>query len=203
MEKELNLNLGGGKFWKMNSWVNLEQELGYDLSKNLLSQIIDDSVSKIYTSHCLEHIPPPTMFRLVKDCRRVLKQNGILRIVMPDCEKFINALINGERKGALEDYKLFAKTRYEYVINMGGNTKGLDLPSPYGHFFFWTVHNLCWVLLAVGFTDIHIQDFGKSVDPVFETIAVLGVNPNNPQPVSGFDNPRQRSHSFYIEAVKS
>ena len=46
-----------------------------------------------FTSHMLEHIPH---FRLEKktisEFNRILKKNGILRIVVPDLKKMVNAM---------------------------------------------------------------------------------------------------------------
>ena len=44
----------------------------------------DNAVDKIYSSHCLEHIPYAKALHLLKQCYRVLKNDGVMRLVVPD-----------------------------------------------------------------------------------------------------------------------
>ena len=46
----------------------------------------DQSVDYIYTSHFLEHLHRYQALELLKECKRVLKRKGILRIAVPDLE---------------------------------------------------------------------------------------------------------------------
>jgi len=46
----------------------------------------DDSFDTVYHSHVLEHLARPHAQRLLRECRRVLKPHGILRVVVPDFE---------------------------------------------------------------------------------------------------------------------
>lgn len=49
----------------------------------------DDSVDFLYTSHLLEHLRRHETIRLLRECRRVLKPGGTIRIVVPDLEKLV------------------------------------------------------------------------------------------------------------------
>ena len=44
----------------------------------------------IYSSHMLEHLSKIKAAEFIKECFRVLKKDGILRIVVPDLKKNIN-----------------------------------------------------------------------------------------------------------------
>ena len=44
----------------------------------------NNSVDFIYCSHVLEHVEYWQSKNILKECRRVLKRNGVLRIVLPD-----------------------------------------------------------------------------------------------------------------------
>lgn len=52
------------------------------------------SIDKIYSSHFLEHIPPDKGKRVLEECYRVLKKDGVMRLVVPDlfyyAEKYVN-----------------------------------------------------------------------------------------------------------------
>ena len=55
-------------------WRNVSRGLPYP----------DDAVDKIYSSHMLEHLERERGELLLRECFRVLKRGGILRLVVPD-----------------------------------------------------------------------------------------------------------------------
>uniref|UniRef100_A0A6C0BY11 Methyltransferase type 11 domain-containing protein n=1 Tax=viral metagenome TaxID=1070528 RepID=A0A6C0BY11_9ZZZZ len=76
------INLGSGN-WSHKNWI------GYDkLNNNYLNETSvlphnDDTLSYIYSCHFFEHINDETIINLLKESYRVLKKNGIIRIVVP------------------------------------------------------------------------------------------------------------------------
>jgi SAM-dependent methyltransferase len=58
--------------------------LVHDLSKGI--PFADESVDVVYHSHLLEHLDREVAPRFLIEIRRVLKPNGIMRIVVPDFE---------------------------------------------------------------------------------------------------------------------
>jgi SAM-dependent methyltransferase len=56
----------------------------HDLRKPL--PFDDGSVDYIYTSHALEHLPADTVKRVLLEIRRVLRLDGLVRIVLPDLQ---------------------------------------------------------------------------------------------------------------------
>lgn len=91
------LNLGCGPH-KLPGWVNIDlemnQELPYavkhDLSQGLPRFIPDNSVDFIFSEHFVEHIDNWQFINLLKDCRRVLKPGGVIRISTPDLEYLVD-----------------------------------------------------------------------------------------------------------------
>ena len=71
--------------------ANWNGVLRCDVSKRIPFKT--ESVDKIYSSHFLEHIPPEKGFIVLKECFRVLRKNGVLRLVVPDlllcAEKYV------------------------------------------------------------------------------------------------------------------
>jgi SAM-dependent methyltransferase len=61
----------------------------------------DESIDVVYSSHFLEHLSRQEGAQLLRDCRRVLKPGGILRIVVPDLaaivEKYLSKELKAER----------------------------------------------------------------------------------------------------------
>lgn len=88
-------------------WINIDiQDLsefarqnGYvfrqlDVTKGLPYD--DNSVDIIYTSHFLEHLTREEGLSFLKECFRVLKPNGIIRIAVPDARLLCQKYLSGE-----------------------------------------------------------------------------------------------------------
>jgi predicted SAM-dependent methyltransferase len=56
----------------------------------------DISVDYIYTSHMLEHLRKEDTMFVFKECYRVLKQGGILRVVVPDLKLYVKEYLDTE-----------------------------------------------------------------------------------------------------------
>ncbi len=91
------LNIGCGTKYN-EDWVNIDM---YSPSSDVLKCNIlkgipfpDESFEIVYHSQVLEHIPKEKAFDFVKECYRVLKNDGIIRIVVPDLENIAREYIN-------------------------------------------------------------------------------------------------------------
>lgn len=92
------LNLACGDFYITNNyWVNLDW---YPHSKNVTRANLlekfgfrDGTFDAIYTSHFIEHISRDTIDFVLRECYRVLKPGGIIRIVVPDLENIVREYI--------------------------------------------------------------------------------------------------------------
>lgn len=58
-----------------------------------LKMITDDSVSEIYACHILEHVERKDLVNVLKEWHRVLNNDGIIRIAVPDFEAVVNEYI--------------------------------------------------------------------------------------------------------------
>lgn len=56
----------------------------------------NDYADVIYTSHMIEHLDSPSMERFLQECHRCLKPSGVLRIVTPNLDIFINNYIQSK-----------------------------------------------------------------------------------------------------------
>lgn len=106
----MKLNLGCG-FQTPNGWINVDYGLGAKLAKIPLIHYInkklglfsqnwnkgvfihdlrkpfpwrDDTIDIVYSSHTLEHFTRNEGLHFLHECHRVLKRDGIIRIVIPD-----------------------------------------------------------------------------------------------------------------------
>lgn len=88
----VRLNIGCGPNF-LDGWLNTDiwpgVPLFLDATKPL--PIKNNSVSYIFNEHLLEHLPCDKADKLLHECFRILKPNGILRISTPDIEAYIKA----------------------------------------------------------------------------------------------------------------
>jgi predicted SAM-dependent methyltransferase len=89
----IKLNLACG--YRYNSeWINLDFNAhSKEVKKiNLLGKLPfdDDSVDIIYCSHFIEHLSPKQADSLLNECHRILKKDGLIRIVVPDLENIVS-----------------------------------------------------------------------------------------------------------------
>ena len=91
------LNLGCGQRYHPN-WTNInfastnEGVISHDLRQGI--PFPDRSFDVVYHSHVLEHFSKPEASKFLKECSRVLRPQGILRVVVPDLEEITKAYLN-------------------------------------------------------------------------------------------------------------
>jgi predicted SAM-dependent methyltransferase len=87
MTKGLFVNLGCGQRYHCD-WKNFDfySNSEFVSAHNLLEGIPlpDTSADVVYHSHVLEHFPRGSAHAFLKECHRVLKPGGIIRIAIPD-----------------------------------------------------------------------------------------------------------------------
>ena len=108
----------GSKFVIDNEWINLDFHSGYggrvrgcDLLKGL--PFVDSSIDVVFSSCMLEHFTVEQARAHLKECYRVLKTGGIVRIVVPDlenvCKEYLKILELVRKDKSYEH-------QYEYVV---------------------------------------------------------------------------------------
>jgi predicted SAM-dependent methyltransferase len=111
------LNLGCGQKYHPD-WVNVnfyksgEKVLVHDLNHPF--PWADETFDVVYHSHVLEHFTKENAKKFLKECKRVLKPNGIHRVVVPDLEGIVNEYISNlylARKGETS-----ATDRYNWIL---------------------------------------------------------------------------------------
>ena len=111
------LNLGCGSRYD-DRWYNLDFVgiEGHVIGYNLLTGIPfpDESFDVVYHSHVLEHFSKKQGIELIKECYRVLKKGGVLRIAVPDIERSVREYLKN-LDGALNGDKQ-AQQNYDWNI---------------------------------------------------------------------------------------
>jgi len=118
MNKLNYLNVGcGNKFHK--EWINIDMTSNspYVKSYNLLKGIpfSDDKFDVIYHSQVLEHFPRENAPDFIRECFRVLKPGGIMRVVVPDLENIVNEYLKYLREN-VENPSKQAEENYDWIM---------------------------------------------------------------------------------------
>lgn len=100
-DSENYINLGSGSK-TFDDYINIDffsfsDDVDYGADFRYPLKIDDDSVDGIFTEHVLEHLTYDHAERLLKECYRILKPDGIIRIIVPDVSIFIkNYCLNND-----------------------------------------------------------------------------------------------------------
>ena len=104
----------------------------------------------VYSEHTLEHLYPFEAIRLLKEINRVLINGGILRITVPDLDKFINAYNEEESPLSLR-----FRNNCEMIWSLTQN---------YAHLSVWNYEMLKLQLELSGFRKIIKTQLNKGSD---------------------------------------
>jgi SAM-dependent methyltransferase len=134
--------------------LGLPTDLAWDLRKGIPFR--DGSVEAIFHEHLLEHLPLVAVLPLFRECSRVLHGGGILRIGVPDAERYIRdyvqpgGFIDSIRPECPTPLLAFAEIAYGY-----------------GHLSLWDGQTLSLALTEAGFEQVRVCEFGdSSITPV-------------------------------------
>ena len=191
-QKNLLVNIGSGDAGKIG-WVNIDAfkaksvNCVYDARKRL--PFSDNSVKCLFSEHFVEHLDyNEEVPYFITECYRVLKKGGVIRIIVPDAEKYIKAYTKGgwdelvemKRLGDQRTdpcYGFKYKTRMELI--------NFVFRQWSEHRFAYDFETLEFVLKEGGFTEVKRQEVGKSFMP--ELL---------------LDKAYRAPESLYIEAIK-
>jgi SAM-dependent methyltransferase len=148
----------------------------HDVLKGL--PFADNSVDFIYSSHTFEHFTYSQSLALTKECLRVLKPEGILRLVVPDLEQIA--------RDYLADPAPMASHRFIERLLLGHTWRDLLHPGAH-HSQMFDASSLTAMMQEAGFDAPQRSSFGASEIP----------------DVIDVELEERRNESLYIEARKS
>lgn len=129
--------------WPKISLVNIKNELPDE----------NESVDYIYCSHVLEHFERNEATAILKECKRILKEKGVIRIVLPDLTKIIEYYKDADTFN--REYFGYDKDLYVGFI---GKFKELFIR---GHRWMYDKNSARDLLLQSGFNKITMCSFRK------------------------------------------
>lgn len=167
--KNLLVNIGAGNQGK-EGWINIDSfaqpgiNCVYDCRKRLPFQ--DNSVKGIFCEHFFEHLDyTEEVPSFLSECHRVLIPEGIIRLIVPDIEKYINAYCKEGWDDLIALRPLDEdKTDYFFKCKYHVKMELLNVVARQGfeHKYAYDYDNLRFLLLKFGFPNVYCQKFGVS-----------------------------------------
>lgn len=139
----MKLHLGCGKLY-LNDYINvdvLSEIADLKLDCRDLSVINNNKLDEIYISHTLEHFKRHELLKILLEWNRILKNDGTLRISVPDFEKVITRYLKTHNLSEILG-----------LVN-GGQRDNFDI-----HYAIFDINILTEILEACGFKDIKRYD---------------------------------------------
>lgn len=122
----------------------------------------DESVPNIYSSHFFEHLTKEHCREILKDCFRVMKKNGIIRICVPSLEEEVKKI-----RIALEAYDRGNVIPIEKYVTQSASGY---LSEYSNHRWMYNFEELKTVLSEAGFVNIVQKSFGVGQLPDVEIL---------------------------------
>ena len=121
------VNIGCGAVFH-SDWINLDVEPVSSEVRRLDARrplpFADGSVAAVYHSHVLEHLSAAEAAGFLAECWRVLRQGGVVRVVVPDLEGIAKAYLCALAEG---NTILSEWTRLELTDQLARNRSGGEM----------------------------------------------------------------------------
>lgn len=117
MTTDQYLNLGCGQRYHPN-WTNInfsstnEDVISHDLRQGI--PFPDQSFDVVYHSHVLEHFSKSEVNKFLKECSRVLRPQGILRVVVPDLEEIARVYLHSLKEASANNPEW--EKNYQWIL---------------------------------------------------------------------------------------
>lgn len=115
------LNLGCGHYFSNDvRWTNIDfvstgaGVIAHNLLQGIPAQ--DGSFDAVYHSHVLEHFTKADGFNFIKECHRVLKPGGIIRIAIPDLERIAKLYLSFLEQGMTNETDEQIRANYNWML---------------------------------------------------------------------------------------
>lgn len=153
-----------------------------DVTKRLPFE--SEQVDFVYCSHLLEHLTYDDARKVCQEAYRILKKNGIFRVVVPDLKLYAKKYIEDDRSFFEKSEKPMADLFLESLCLEGLHDCPTIEKILYSlHKYMYDAESLTFLLRSTGFYSIRVCNFREGLCPDLEKI-------------------ENRMRSVYIEAQK-
>lgn len=190
----IKLNLGASPIWSMSGWHTLDHKLKESTDSAIAGdasniKLPDESCDIVFCSHVFEHIPHTRLPLVLSEINRVLRPDGILRILTPDLALVAKAYVDKDeeffRKAKEEDESLrtdlgFGGMLMNFIVSPGQDTALLDRSlqqfiAGYAHLYSYDYSMLAIILEKLGYLPRQAGFCESEVPEMREPLHVLGL----------------------------
>lgn len=159
---EIKVEVGSGNRKGIQGWITLdmcaESDLFWDLRNGL--PFPDSSLSKVYSSHFLEHLSYQEGQAFLAECLRALKPEGVISICVPNAQIYLEAYVTNKKLDHDTYFTYGPAYRHTSRMDYVNYTAYMDGE----HKYMFDRENLLYLLTAKGFRDARMRDFDPSID---------------------------------------
>lgn len=174
-EQKTVLHVGCGRasphklhsFFRGGQWreirVDIDRQVLPDIVADIsdLSAFRDGCVDAIWSSHSLEHIHDHQVPVALREFRRILKDDGLILVTMPDLESVAQLIVDGKAEDVAYQSPAGPITALDMVF---GHRRSIENGNPFmAHKTGFTQHRLRRLLTEAGFARSMILR-GRSLD---------------------------------------
>lgn len=170
------LHLGCGKNI-LDSWLNADlipskRSIYLDVKKPF--RLNNNSFDYIFFEHLIEHLEYEKGLKLLRECFRILKPSGRIRISTPDL-RFLIKLYNPQKSKLQKKYISWAVNQFLPSIGICEDAFVINnFFQNWGHKFIYDFKVLKNELEKIGFVKVVRCNVGKSSNPNFQNIEKHG-----------------------------
>jgi predicted SAM-dependent methyltransferase len=152
----------------------------------------DNTFDYIFTEHMIEHINYQQGRFMLKECYRVLRPGGKIRVVTPDL-RFLIELYTEHKTDIQEKYLAFSRRYFPSDTTINDTLVINNFFRDWGHQFIYDEKTLKHVCVEMGFQSIAFQKLYESDDINFRNLEKHGLE---------IGEEFNRLESLIIEGVK-
>lgn len=169
---EPKLQIGGG--WsRLDGWLNSDLALVPGVLRMDASRTFplpSDTFAFVFSEHMIEHIPYEAALTMLRECFRVMRLGGVIRVVTPDF-RAVAALHNQPWSPIQQAYFDFFRQHFipeDHPPLPGALTNAMF--RCWGHSFIYDEETLCTILETAGFSKVVRHKVGDSKYPQLRSL---------------------------------
>lgn len=163
-KKEVYLEVGAENKKGKDGWITIDLSKKCDIQWDLRNGIPfpTETISKIYSSHFLEHLTYKDGQTFLDECMRVLVPGGVFSVCVPNAGIYIKAYLNTDPVKDLDPAFFIYKPAYNYTTKIDYINYMAYMDGH--HKYMFDEENLVHILKAKGFENVHLRKFDPELD---------------------------------------
>jgi|HubBroStandDraft_1064217.scaffolds.fasta_scaffold00439_4 predicted SAM-dependent methyltransferase len=170
--KTPKLHIGGG-WCRLDGWLNTDLDVIPDVMQMDATKRFpfgDGTFHYVYTEHMIEHVSYPQGTYMLRECHRVMRKGGVIRVITPDLAAVME-LYGGDLSADQKKYlSWFCQTFVpaEYPANAVAAINAMF--RLWGHQFIYDEATLADAMRAAGFSSVTRRLLSESDHPDLQNL---------------------------------